>query len=91
MPKGWMEEYDIQVIPINIHFGEQMFLQGVDLSNSDFYRMADESGEIPKTSQPTPQQFSIFYRKIAQPGIRFYPCMSPASFGYVLIRGDGLT
>jgi len=68
MPPGWMEAFDIRVIPINIHFGEQMFLQGVDLSNSDFYRMADESGEIPKTSQPTPQQFSSFYHTIAQPG-----------------------
>ena len=68
MPPAWIEEYTIQVIPINIHFGEQMFLQGIDMSNSDFYRMADESGKIPKTSQPSPQQFSSFYRSIAQPG-----------------------
>lgn len=68
LPAEWAQEYDIQLIPINIHFGEQMFLQGVDLSNSDFYRMADESKIIPKTSQPTPQQFIDFYRSIAQPG-----------------------
>lgn len=68
MPAGWSEQYDIQVIPINIHFGEQMFLQGVNLSNADFYRMADESGVIPKTSQPTPQQFIDFYQRIAKVG-----------------------
>jgi len=68
MPPGWAEEFDIKIIPINIHFGEQMFLQGVDLSNSDFYRLADESGIIPKTSQPTPQQFINFYRSIAKAG-----------------------
>lgn len=68
MPEGWAQEYDIQVIPINIHFGEQMFLQGIDLSNADFYRLADESGVIPKTSQPTPQQFTRFYGQVAQPG-----------------------
>ncbi len=68
MPAGWADEYDIQVIPINIHFGEQMFLQGIDLSNADFYRLADESGVIPKTSQPTPQQFVSFYHQVAQPG-----------------------
>lgn len=68
MPAGWAEEYAIHVIPINIHFGEKMYLQGVDISNADFYRMADESGVVPKTSQPTPQQFSSFYRSIAQPG-----------------------
>jgi DegV family protein with EDD domain len=68
LPSGWAEEFAIQIIPINIHFGEQMFLQGVDLSNDDFYRMANESGVVPKTSQPTPQQFASFYRNIAQAG-----------------------
>jgi DegV family protein with EDD domain len=67
-PPGWAEEYDIQVIPLNIHFGEQTFLQGVDLSNADFYRMAEESGVIPTTSQPTPQQFVDYYRRVAQLG-----------------------
>jgi len=68
MPPGWAEEYDVQIIPINIHFGEQMFLQGVDLSNADFYRLVERSGVIPKTSQPTPQQFIDFYKRIAKPG-----------------------
>ena len=68
LPPGWADEYDIQVIPINIHFGERTFLQGVDLSNADFYRIADESGVIPTTSQPTPRQFVDFYRRIADPG-----------------------
>ena len=68
MPPGWAEEYDVQIIPINIHFGEQMFLQGVDISNADFYRLVESSGVIPKTSQPTPQQFIDFYKRIAKPG-----------------------
>ncbi len=67
-PQEWIEEFDIQVIPINIHFGEKTFLQGVDLSNADFYRMADETGTVPKTSQPTPGQFIEFYEKIAKAG-----------------------
>lgn len=68
MPSEWASEFDIQVIPINIHFGEEMYLQGVDLSNADFYRIADERGIIPKTSQPTPHQFVEFYNRIAQVG-----------------------
>jgi DegV family protein with EDD domain len=68
IPDSWKNEMDVRVIPINIHFGEQTFLQGVDLSNADFYRKADESGVIPQTSQPTPQQFVNFYRSFADPG-----------------------
>jgi DegV family protein with EDD domain len=68
MPQGWEQEYDIQVVPINIQFGEQTYLQGVDLSNDDFYRLVDESGRVPKTSQPTPFQFKEFYQRIARAG-----------------------
>ena len=68
IPTDWEEIYDIQVIPINIHFGEKTYFQGVDLSNEDFYRLVEKTGTIPKTSQPTPQQFKDFYRKIANPG-----------------------
>ncbi|MBM3145743.1 MAG: DegV family protein [Chloroflexi bacterium] len=68
IPADWVDEYDIQRIPINIHFGEQTFLQGVDLDNEGFYKLVDDTGMIPKTSQPTPQQFVDFYRQIADPG-----------------------
>lgn len=68
IPKDWISEYDVEVIPINIHFENKMFLQGVDLSNDDFYQIADKSGVIPKTSQPTPQQFVEFYNRIARAG-----------------------
>jgi len=68
MPPGWEKEYEVDVIPINIQFGEKTFLQGVDISYEDFYRMVDESGQIPKTSQPTPHQFEEFYKRIAKAG-----------------------
>lgn len=68
IPAGWQREFDIQVIPINIQFGEKTYLQDVELDNEGFYRMVEETGKIPKTSQPSPHQFKEFYRKIALPG-----------------------
>lgn len=68
MPPGWVEEYDIDVIPINIHFKNRVYLQGIDLTDEDFYRLADQNREIPKTSQPSPQQFTDLFKKIAHPG-----------------------
>ncbi len=68
LPDDWLASYDIHVIPINIHFGEQAYLQGIDLSNTEFYRMARQSAAYPKTSQPSPQQFIDCYRKIARIG-----------------------
>jgi DegV family protein with EDD domain len=68
IPQEWQSEYDVEVIPINIQFENKTYKQGIDLSNDDFYRLADKTGVIPKTSQPTPQQFVEFYKRIAQAG-----------------------
>jgi DegV family protein with EDD domain len=64
----WKTEYGIDVIPVNIMFGERSYLQGVELDNEGFYKLVDEKKRIPKTSQPTPHQFVQFYRRIAQKG-----------------------
>jgi DegV family protein with EDD domain len=68
LPAGWEKEYDIQVVPINIQFGDKTYLQGVDLSNEAFYQLVEESGKIPKTSQPSPFQFKEFYEHVAKAG-----------------------
>lgn len=65
---AWSAEYGIDVIPVNILFGEKSYLQYIDLDNEGFYRLVDESKRIPKTSQPSPHQFAEFYRKVAQKG-----------------------
>jgi len=68
MPDGWGQEYEIDVIPVNIHFGEEMYLQGIDMSDTEFYQRAGKSSIFPKTSQPSPAQFVQYYRKIARTG-----------------------
>jgi fatty acid-binding protein DegV len=60
---SWGKEYGIEVIPVNILFGEKSYLQGVELDNEGFYKLVEESRRIPKTSQPSPHQFVEFYRK----------------------------
>jgi DegV family protein with EDD domain len=68
IPAEWEKQYDIDVIPINIQFGEKTYLQNVDLDSEGFYKLVDETKKIPKTSQPSPHQFMEFYKKIAQMG-----------------------
>jgi DegV family protein with EDD domain len=68
MPRAWQEEYDIQIVPVNIHFGDKTYLQYEELDNEGFYRLVDQSKKVPKTSQPSPHQFRQAYEKIAQVG-----------------------
>jgi DegV family protein with EDD domain len=65
---AWEKEFGIDMIPVNILFGEKSYLQGVELDNEGFYKLVEETKRIPKTSQPSPHQFVEFYRKVAQKG-----------------------
>ena len=64
----WKTEYGIDMIPVNILFGEKSYLQNEELDNEGFYKLVDETKRVPKTSQPSPHQFVEFYRKIAKRG-----------------------
>jgi DegV family protein with EDD domain len=69
IPPAWEKEYDIRIIPINVHFGEKTYIQNVDLNFDGFYKLVDDkSNPFPKTSQPSPHQFVEFYKKNFQPG-----------------------
>jgi DegV family protein with EDD domain len=70
MPKELIEQYRIKVVPVNIHFGTEQFLSGVDMSHAQFYAKVKEVGNdnFPKTSQPNPYQFVEAYREILAEG-----------------------
>jgi len=68
MPKEWIDDYDIHVIPFPIQFGSRTYLQGVDLSDEEFYRLVRLNGVVPKTSLPSLGQFLQFYPTVAQLG-----------------------
>jgi len=68
LPAGWKEEFDIQIVPINIHFGEETFLQYIEMDLDAFYNKINTSSVFPKTSQPSPHQFTEFYKTVAQEG-----------------------
>lgn len=68
LPEGWKQEYGIDLIPINIIHEGKTYLQGVDIGYEKFYKIVEESEQLPSTSQPTPYQFIEFYRSIAEPG-----------------------
>lgn len=68
LPAGWDKEYDIKVIPINIHFGEKTYIQNVDMDLDAFYKEIGINKNHPKTSQPSPHQFVEYIRSNFQKG-----------------------
>lgn len=65
MPIGWSEEFEINVIPLRIRFGEETYIQGQDVTNESFYELIKQKQQIPQTSLPSPFQIAEFYRGVA--------------------------
>jgi DegV family protein with EDD domain len=68
MPADWDKKYEIDVLPVNIQFGDQTFRQGIDITATKFYQMINETKIIPHTSLPSPAQVVEYYKRIAQKG-----------------------
>ncbi len=70
IPAELVEKNNIAVIPVNITFGTEEFLSGITMSHQEFYEKVKEVGDhnFPKTAQPTPYQFTEFYRAILDEG-----------------------
>jgi len=62
------EELGISVVPLTVFFGEVAYRDRVDLDSDQFFRMLAKSGELPKTSQPSPALFEETYRRLTADG-----------------------
>ena len=58
----------IIVVPLNVHFGDEVFRDHVDLSTDEFFRRLKASPQLPRTSQPSVGAFEEAYRSLRQGG-----------------------
>jgi DegV family protein with EDD domain len=57
--------HDIHVIPMKLRFADEEFTDGT-LSSEDFYRRLAEEKVLPKTSQPSPEEFGQLYSRLLE-------------------------
>ncbi len=60
--------HDIEVVPLNVIYGDRVYRDGIDMDKDAFYKMLIESPEFPKTSQPSPERFAESYRRVFSRG-----------------------
>lgn len=70
IPQNMVTEYGIHIVPMRLAFGEESFLEGVDITATEFYDKLTKSRELPTTSQTSPTQYVEVYRSLmeAYPG-----------------------
>lgn len=66
LPLSLREAQGIEMVPLNVHFGNDTFLDQVDLSTDQFMTRVAESSTIPTTSQPATGRFEEVFRRLAR-------------------------
>lgn len=56
---------NITVVPCNVHFGDALYRDGVDIQPEEFYRKLASGGAPPRTSQPSVGAFLEVYQRLA--------------------------
>ena len=57
LPQSMIDKYDFKIIPLSVHFGEEEYLDSIDITSSQFYDKLKIAKTMPTTSQIPPERF----------------------------------
>jgi len=78
LPPEISRRYNIPVIPQVINFGNESYLEGIDMDNAYFMQRLRSSVELPKTAAPPPELFVEEFKKMVPVGDTIL-CIHPSA------------
>ena len=66
LPTALAKELGITVVLLNVHFGAEVYRDGVEILPDEFYKRLVTSPRLPTTSQPTVGDFLQSYQELGQ-------------------------
>jgi DegV family protein with EDD domain len=76
LPEEVTSDLGIEVVPLTVRFGDEEFVDRVELSVSDFYRRMASSEDLPQTAAPAPGAFEDAFRKCLAEGADAVVCIN---------------
>ncbi|WP_339321858.1 DegV family protein [Paenibacillus sp. FSL W8-0194] len=68
LPKAWVQQYDIGIIPLYVVFGNEQLRDGVDITPAELYERVSRGGSLPKTAAPSPADFMAAFEPHVKQG-----------------------
>jgi DegV family protein with EDD domain len=65
IPLGLAHELGIEIIPLNLHIGDQTYRAGLDITNEQFYQQMQEARARISISTPSTVVFEQVYRRLS--------------------------
>lgn len=66
LPQLTAVAHGITIVPLSVIHQGVVYQDGIDITPDKFYPMLTATDELPKTSQPTPQQFKDLYERLLE-------------------------
>jgi DegV family protein with EDD domain len=66
LTQEFMEKNNIEIVPLSVYFGEDIFIDRKDINSEDFFRILKERDELPRTSQPSIGLFLTKYEEMSK-------------------------
>lgn len=66
LPQSLIHELNINILPLKIQIGANIYKDGVDFSSDEFYRKIKDGCDDIKTHQPSPAEFMEVYKELAK-------------------------
>ena len=88
LSKDLIEKYDISILPLHIHLGEEEYEDGVNIFPEDIYRWSDENNTTPKTSAPSIDEAMDMMKPFLDEGreIVFFTISAEMSASFNVVR-----
>jgi DegV family protein with EDD domain len=68
LPKDWIEQYHISIIPLTVVWGDEILRDGIDIQPAKFYERLLKSKLMPTTSQVTPAAMMETFQPLLEQG-----------------------
>lgn len=68
LSKELLKKYDITILPLHIHLGEEEYEDGVNITPDEIYRWSDEHDAAPKTAAPSIAEAMDLFKPLLDAG-----------------------
>ncbi|HZY40998.1 MAG TPA: DegV family protein, partial [Anaerolineae bacterium] len=68
LPRDYTAAHGVVVVPQIIRFGDQSYLEGIEMDEPEFLRRLVSSPTLPGTAAPPPGLFDTTFRRAAETG-----------------------
>ena len=79
LPTALADSQGIQLVPITIHFDNEVYTTGIDIDDQRVFEIVDRLKKIPKTAAPSPAAFATAYRSAFEMGADEIICICVSS------------